>query len=47
MFYQNINKLINDEASKLLVEKTLLIKTDFSNKKALYYLLNYKLNKYE
>jgi hypothetical protein len=47
MFYQNINKLINDEASKLLVEKTLSIKTDYSNEKATYYCLNYKLNKYE
>lgn len=47
MYYQNIHKLINEEASKLLVEKTLSIKTDYSTMIAAYYLLNYKLNKYE
>lgn len=47
MLYQNIVKQITDEASKLLVSTTLGIKTNYSPVLCKYYLLNYKLSKYE
>lgn len=47
MLYQNISKLLTDEASKLLANKKLGIKSDFSITKSKFYLLNYKLQKYE
>ena len=47
MLYQNIHKLITDEASKLLATKKLGIKTDFSITNCKFYLLNNKIQKYE
>ena len=47
MLYSNIVKQITDEASKLLILTTLSIKTNYSPVMCKYYLLTYKLSKYE